>query len=93
MDGIDRAARRIPLPEQLNQVVQEMRLDRARELLNDGQFAVARVSKEVGYGSVSHIISEFRARFGLTPRAYSDAHALSRELRTQRDDQTAAPTS
>src|SRR6516162_639988 len=76
-----------------HQFVKEMRLDRARELLIDGQFAVARVSKEVGYGSVSHFISEFRARFGLTPRAYSDAHALSRELRTQRDDQTAAPTS
>jgi len=55
--------------------------------------AVARVSKEVGYGSVSHFISEFRARFGVTPRAYSDAHALSRELRAQRDDQAAAPTS
>jgi AraC-like DNA-binding protein len=68
------------------QFVKEMRLDRARELLIDGQFAVARVSKEVGYGSVSHFISEFRARFGVTPRAYSDAHSLSRELRTQRGD-------
>jgi AraC-like DNA-binding protein len=75
------------------QFVKEMRLDRARELLTDGQFAVARVSKEVGYGSVSHFISEFRARFGVTPRTYGDAHALSRELRTQRDDQATAPTS
>jgi transcriptional regulator GlxA family with amidase domain len=65
------------------QFVKEMRLDRARELLIDGQFAVASVSKEIGYGSVSHFISEFRARFGVTPRTYSDAHALSRELRTQ----------
>ena len=70
-----------------------MRLDKARELLMDGQFAVTRVSKEVGYGSVSHFISEFRARFGVTPRAYSDAQVLARELRTQRDDQAAAPTS
>jgi AraC-like DNA-binding protein len=65
--------------------VKEMRLDKARELLIDSQFPVARVSKEVGYGSVSHFISEFRARFGVTPRAYSDAHELSRELRIQRD--------
>jgi AraC-like DNA-binding protein len=65
------------------QFVKEMRLDRARELLIEGQLPVTRVSKEVGYGSASHFISEFRARFGLTPRAYSDAHALSRELRTQ----------
>jgi AraC-like DNA-binding protein len=75
------------------QFVKEMRLDKARELLIDGQFAVTRVSKEVGYGSVSHFISEFRARFGVTPRAYSDAHALYRELRSQRDDNASAPTS
>ena len=66
------------------QFVKEMRLDRARELLVDGDFTVARVSKEVGYASVSHFISEFRGRFGVTPRAYYDAHALHRELDTQR---------
>ena len=75
------------------QFLKEMRLDKARELLVEGQFAVARVSKEVGYGSVSHFIREFRARFGVTPRAYSDAQALYRELRSQRDDQAAAPES
>ena len=72
------------------QFLKEMRLDKARELLIDGQLAVARVSKEVGYGSVSHFIREFRARFGVTPRAYSDAQALYRELRIQRDDHAAA---
>jgi AraC-like DNA-binding protein len=38
---------------------------------------VARISKDVGYASVSHFISEFRGRFGVTPRAYYDAHALA----------------
>ena len=66
------------------QFVKEMRLDRARELLVDGDFTVARISKEVGYASVSHFISEFRGRFGVTPRTYCDAHALHRELGTQR---------
>jgi AraC-like DNA-binding protein len=66
------------------QFVKEMRLDRARELLVDGDFTVARISKEVGYASVSHFISEFRGRFGVTPRAYYDAHALHHELGTQR---------
>jgi AraC-like DNA-binding protein len=66
------------------QFVKEMRLDRARELLVDGHLTVARISKEVGYASVSHFISEFRGRFGVTPRAYFDAHALNRELDTQR---------
>jgi len=75
------------------QFVKEMRLDKARELLIDRKLAVVRVAQEVGYGSVSHFISEFRARFGVTPRAYSDEHALHREFRIQRDDQAAAPTS
>jgi AraC-like DNA-binding protein len=66
------------------QFLKEMRLDRARELLVDGNFTVARISKEVGYASVSHFISEFRGRFGVTPRGYCDAHALHRELGTQR---------
>ncbi|MFZ0191307.1 MAG: AraC family transcriptional regulator, partial [Streptosporangiaceae bacterium] len=66
------------------QFLKEMRLDRARELLVDGDFTVARISKEVGYASVSHFISEFRGRFGVTPRAYCDANALHRELGTQR---------
>jgi AraC-like DNA-binding protein len=66
------------------QFVKEMRLDRARELLVDGHATVARISKEVGYASVSHFISEFRGRFGVTPRAYFDAHTLHQELDTQR---------
>jgi len=66
------------------QFLKEMRLDRARELLVDGHLTVARISKEVGYASVSHFISEFRGRFGVTPRAYYDAQALHRELDTQR---------
>ena len=66
------------------QFVKEMRLDRARELLVDGNLTVARISKEVGYASVSHFISEFRGRFGVTPRAYYDAHALHHDLDTQR---------
>jgi AraC-like DNA-binding protein len=72
------------------QFVKEMRLDRARELLIDGQPTVARVAQEVGYGSVSHFISEFRSRFGVTPRTYRDAAALHHELRVQRDAPGAA---
>jgi AraC-like DNA-binding protein len=67
------------------QFLKEMRLERARELLVDGQLAVARVSKEVGYASVSHFIAEFRGRFGVTPRAYCDASSVHRELGMQRE--------
>jgi AraC-like DNA-binding protein len=71
------------------QFLKEMRLDRARELLIDGNLAVARISKEVGYASVSHFISEFRGRFGVTPRAYCDAHAVHRQLDSLRLDSLA----
>lgn len=74
------------------QFLKEMRLDRARELLVDGNLTVARISKDVGYASVSHFISEFRGRFGVTPRAYYDAHALHRELDTQRAKDAARAT-
>ena len=59
------------------QFVKEMRLDHARDLLVGSNLTVARISKEVGYASVSHFISAFRGRFGLTPHAYS-THALHR---------------
>jgi AraC-like DNA-binding protein len=57
------------------QFVKEMRLDHARDLLVASDVTVARISKEVGYASVSHFISAFRGRFGVTPRAFS-THAL-----------------
>jgi len=60
------------------QFVKELRLDRARELLVDGELPVTVVSKQVGYGSSSHFISEFRRRFGMTPRAYQDIQARRR---------------
>jgi transcriptional regulator GlxA family with amidase domain len=58
------------------QYLKEMRLDRARELLAGDDFTVKRISKEVGYASVSHFITEFRGRYGVTPGAYGDLHAL-----------------
>jgi AraC-like DNA-binding protein len=70
------------------QFLKELRLDRARELLVDGDMAVARVSKQVGYSSVSHFISEFRARFGVTPRAYCDMHGVHVDLDSQRAQQS-----
>src|SRR4029077_19482452 len=41
------------------QFVKEMRLDRARELLVDGNLTVARISKEGGYARLSHFIRQF----------------------------------
>ena len=55
------------------QFVKEMRLNRARELLVEDECSVTQISKAVGYRSTSHFINEFRDRFGVTPRAFSDA--------------------
>ncbi|HEY4020689.1 MAG TPA: AraC family transcriptional regulator [Pseudonocardiaceae bacterium] len=62
------------------QFVKEIRLNRARELLVEGELSVTQVSRAVGYSSASHFINEFRDRFGATPRAYSDLESLSHEL-------------
>jgi AraC-like DNA-binding protein len=70
--------------------VKELRLDRARELLVDGEMPVATVSKQVGYSSASHFISEFRRRFGVTPRAYGDMQSLRNRLTAQSGDWEAA---
>jgi transcriptional regulator GlxA family with amidase domain len=60
------------------QFVKELRLDRARELLVDGELPVTVVSRQVGYASSSHFIGEYRRRFGMTPRAYQDVQARRR---------------
>ncbi len=61
------------------QYVKATRLDRARQLLDEGWLGVSAVSRKVGYVSASHFIKEFRSRFGATPGDYSDppAPALS----------------
>jgi AraC-like DNA-binding protein len=63
------------------QFLKEYRLDCARELLLDGGSSVAEVSRHVGYANVSHFIREFRARYGVTPRAYVNEQYLDAGLR------------
>jgi AraC-like DNA-binding protein len=57
------------------QFVKDMRLSRARDLLIENESSVTQISKAVGYRSTSHFINEFRDRYGMTPRACSDALA------------------
>lgn len=60
------------------QYVKEARLDRARELLDDGCSTVAEAAHHVGYISVSNFIKAFRRRFGVTPGHYANAHPFRR---------------
>ena len=55
------------------QYIKQKRLDRARDLLDEGRLGVADVSRAVGYTSVSHFIKEFRGRFDSTPGDYVNA--------------------
>lgn len=67
------------------QFVKEMRLNRARELLIENKSSITQISKAVGYRSTSHFINEFRERYGITPRAYSDVQSLDHERRTHKN--------
>jgi AraC-like DNA-binding protein len=55
------------------QFIKDMRLNRGRELLMEDRLTVTEVSREVGYGSTSHFINEFRDRYGASPRAFGEA--------------------
>jgi len=71
-----------------------MRLDKAAaNCWSTASWPWARVSKEVGYSSVSHFIAEFRARFGVTPPGpYCDgALAVARAGQRARAAQAAQP--
>ncbi|TQR85677.1 AraC family transcriptional regulator [Mycobacterium hodleri] len=61
--------------------VKEVRLDRARQLFDEGRCGVAETARSVGYTSVSHFIKEFRIRFGSTPGDYADAHLFGSTVR------------
>jgi transcriptional regulator GlxA family with amidase domain len=58
------------------QYVKETRLDRARQVFDQGRRGVADVARSVGYTSVSHFIKEFRSRFGATPGDYAEAQTF-----------------
>ena len=53
------------------QYLKRLRLDRARALLVEENQAVSEASHAVGYGSVSHFITEFKRMYGETPRSYA----------------------
>lgn len=52
------------------QTLREVRMKRARELLNDPQWPVTRVAFEVGYGSVAAFSRAFAADHGRSPHAW-----------------------
>jgi AraC-like DNA-binding protein len=55
------------------QFIKSVRMDRARELLVDGEMNVGAIARTVGYSSLSHFVNEFKRHFGVTPRTYADS--------------------
>lgn len=51
-----------------------LRLQRARELLQNPYWKVERVRIEVGYQDHSHFFRDFKAHFGVTPSQYRARH-------------------
>jgi transcriptional regulator GlxA family with amidase domain len=54
-----------------NQLIQEMRLLHARELLESGQYAtLQQVAQAIGFRSTDYFSRLYRARFGMSPADY-----------------------
>lgn len=63
------------------QFIKSVRMDRARELLVEGQMNVGEIARTIGYSSLSHFINEFKRHFGVTPRSYADSQRHAVPLR------------
>ena len=70
--------------------LKRMRLDRSSELLIEGGVSVGEVAARVGYTSLSHFITEFRRRFGVTPHRYAATHSAAIPFRVDEAELRAA---
>ena len=48
----------------------DFKMERAKQLLSNGNFNVNEVSYDLGYSSSSHFIAAFKKKYGITPRTY-----------------------
>ena len=48
----------------------DFKMERAKQLLSNGNLNVNEVSYELGYSSSSHFIAAFKKKYGITPRTY-----------------------
>lgn len=52
------------------QFLNDYRLEKAREILNEGQAKVNDAAYQIGYNNPSHFIAAFRKKYGVTPKKY-----------------------
>ena len=58
-----------------------IRLDKARECLENGLLSVKEIASEVGISNVSRFCRRFKVRYGTTPKEYRKTH-LRRDLKS-----------
>lgn len=69
--------------------LRDLRLDRARELLETSLLSIKQVMAGVGISDKSHFVREFKKAYGLTPTQYRAAHPLTGLAKNDRERQTA----
>jgi len=62
----------------VHEYVLRARIARAQQLLKGPHLEIAKISREVGFSSQSHLTAEFRRRLGVTPAVYRAMVAPSR---------------
>ena len=58
----------------LTSYIQEVAIDKARNLLTYSDYSLGEISSYLGFSSQSYFISVFKRHTGLTPRAYREKH-------------------
>jgi len=58
-----------------------LRMEKAKELLEHGLLSVKEIAAEVGIPDVSRLCRSFKARYGMTPKEYRKTH-LKIELKS-----------
>ncbi len=65
----------------------DMKLEKAKEMMADGNKTFAMIAEALGYSSPNHFYCTFKSRMGMTPTAYSKAHFADTEKRKNKEDE------
>ena len=65
-----------------HQYVMRQRVERAQEILREGQTPLAEVATHVGFETQSHFTSVFRRLSGITPKHYREVHQTAAPMDT-----------
>lgn len=55
-----------------NELINIVRLNKAKQLLSEGELKIYEISDLIGYSNPSHLSRNFQKHFGMTPKDYAD---------------------